>query len=215
MHPYCVYVFDSSTANEAALAVKEGHYQSIIDYHSTKHQHKQVPPPNMSGSQPHMHNQAIQPPPPQQMVGGPPMGAYHPPHPPHHHLSPPQSMVNMPPAPNMQQQQNLSPQKMRERESKLNRLGQLAQLTTQPPPNMAVSQQRPMPPQHQIPHQQQPPPSQQQQQPPPPPPHQQQIHIKSEPQQQPLDPLSSMAAMTECPTMDNYGHTVHHHPPPS
>lgn len=211
MHPYCIYVFDSSTANEAALAVKEGHYQSIIDYHSTKHQHKQPPPSVLPGPQPHMHPQSLPPSQPQHMMGGPPMPAGYPPNP-QHHMSGPQPLPGGPPATNMSQQQNLSPQKMRERESKLNRLGQLAQLTTQPPPNItSAPQQRPIPQQHQIPspHQtqnpQQPQPSQQQQIP----------LVKSEPSQQPLDPLSSMAAMTECPNMDNYGHTVHHHPPSS
>lgn len=203
MHPY-VYVFDSTTANEAALAVKEGHYVSIIDYHSVKHQHKQLPPPHVAAG-PQQMMQNVQPPPPPHMMGGPPP----PGHPPTHHMGNPQTMTGMPTPPNAQQQQ-LSSEKMREREFKLNRLGQLAQLTTQPSPNMAqVGQQRSMPQQHQAQnHQQQPPPNQ-------PPPQQQITLVKPDPQQQPMDPLSSMAAMTECPNMDNYGHTVHHHPPPS
>lgn len=144
MHRYYIYVFDSSTANEAANAVKEGHYNSIIQYHSNKHRPIQHP------------------------------------------------------------HENLSPQKMKERESKLNRLGQLAQLTTQPPApsqpqTSAQPQQTPLQPPPTSSQQQQPPPPQQQQQ-------QQQEHR--------LDPLSSMAAMaSECPSTDSYGHTIHHHPP--
>lgn len=167
MQPYYVYIFDSTTANEAAAAVREGHFDSILHYHASKHGPKSAPQPRPQGAPP-------------QMMAGPPIPSY-----------PPQAQQQ-------QQQQHLSPQKMRERESKLNRLGQLAQLTTQPQPNMAVSQQQQQPPPP-------PPPPTQQQQPQPPPPQ----------QQQPLDPLSSMAAMTECPNMDNYGHTVHHHPPPN
>lgn len=37
MQPY-IYVFDSATANEAADAVKSGQYESIIHFHSSKHQ---------------------------------------------------------------------------------------------------------------------------------------------------------------------------------
>lgn len=235
MHPHCIYVFDSSTANEAAIAVKEGQYNSIIQYHSNKHGPQ---PPHIQ----HPHQPHIQHPHQPHMMTRPPSYATAPP-PPHHHASPnhmqPQSqhplgagippppMVQQqpPPPPPMQQQPydpNLSPQKMKERESKLVRLGQLAQLTTQPqPPNMAPV---PPPTMHQMTNSQnsaqrtqQPPQSQAQQPPPPPtqqpPPHQQQQpHIKQE-QQQHLDPLSSMAAMSECPNMDSYGHTVHHHPP--
>lgn len=222
MHPYCIYVFDSNTANEAAMAVKEGTYETIIHYHSTKHSqtkqslHQTMIPQSMQQPIPQPHMQ----PHPQQHVS------------PHMMGGPPPSYPAVPPQMAQQQQPydpNLSPQKMKERESKLNRLGQLAQLTTQPPPpnlaqvppppptmhqmtNSNQTQQRSaqphqLPPQSQAPQQQQqPPPSQQQQQVQQPPPQQTQ-------QQQHLDPLSSMAAMSECPNMDSYGHTIHHHPP--
>lgn len=124
MYQPCTYIFDSQTANEAALAVRDGQCESIIHYHSTKHPQQQASPPQMQ-------------------------------------LAPTQACDT-----------NLSPQKMKQRESKLNRLGQLAQLTTQPPP---------------------PPPQQQQPQP-----------------QQDLDPLSSLAALSEFPNLDNY--TIHHRP---
>lgn len=41
MRPFCVYIFDSSTANEAALAVGEGQCGSIIQYHNLKHQERE------------------------------------------------------------------------------------------------------------------------------------------------------------------------------
>lgn len=41
MRPVCVYIFDSSTANEAALAVGEGQCGSIIQYHNLKHQKRE------------------------------------------------------------------------------------------------------------------------------------------------------------------------------
>ena len=118
MYQPCTYIFDSETANEAALAVRDGQCESIIHYHSSKHKQQQAPQIQLPSTQ--------------------------------------------------ACDANLSPQKMKQRESKLNRLGQLAQLTTQPPP---------------------------------PPP------------QQNLDPLSSLAALSEFPNLDNYnGHTIHHHP---
>lgn len=144
MHPY-IYVFDSYTANEAATAVKTGQCESIIQYHTNKHQQ----PPMMGDA-------AAAPPPPQQ------------------HAPPPGSM---------------SPQKMQERASKLNRLGQLA-LTIQPsqPPAPAITPQ------------QQPPPPASTSAPPPP-----------SQQSSQLDPIAQMTAMAEA-SIDNYGHTVHHHP---
>lgn len=200
MHPHCIYVFDSLTANEAAIAVKEGQYDSIIQYHSNKH--------NVT---PHMMNR------PPSFPPAPPMVPQQ---------QPPPPPMQQPPPPPMQQpypDPNLSPQKMKERESKLTRLGQLAQLT-QPPPHQLQPQPpqlqsqppqlQPQPPQSQA-QQSQPPPQSQQQQPPPPPTSQQQQPPPQQQQQQQrhLDPLSSMAAMSECPNMDSYPHTVHHHPP--
>lgn len=224
MHHYCIYVFDSSTANEAAVAVKEGSVESIIEYHSNKHQNKQHPPPPMPGNQPQIHPQTMLPQPGQQqpMMSGPPPPGYRP----SHHVSPPNHMHPGLPSNNQQPYD----QKMIDREVSLNRLSQLATLTT-PAPNMPLTNQsRSMQPQHQIPPQTQPPhnPQQSQQQPQPslppqqqsqrqPPPQQsQQLAMKSEPlQQQPLDPLSSMQAMTEHvhidhPNMDNNNFTIHH-----
>lgn len=56
MHHYCIYVFDSLTANEAASAIEKGQVESIIQYHSNKHHSMQrmtsgPPPPNMPHAQ--------------------------------------------------------------------------------------------------------------------------------------------------------------------
>lgn len=229
MHPYCVYVFDSITANEAAVAVKKGQYDSIIQYHSSKHQ-QQMPNEQPIHSHPQGPPQHLQSP---HIMGGPPPSSYPPQQPPHHHVSPPNAMTGgMPPsqqppntamAPQMPQQQpydtNLSPQKMKERESKLNRLTQLAAITS--PNNLAPA---PPPTMHQMTNsnqaQHQPSQLRPQQQPPQPtsisqtqPPQQQSTPPSQQSSQQHLDPLSSMAAMSECPNMDSYGHTIHHHPP--
>lgn len=221
MHPYCIYVFDSSTANEAAIAVKGGQYESIIQYHSIKHQHKK---PSL-----HLSQKEGAPPTPHMMGGQPPLLASQS----HHQGLPPPPVPTTvqlrPPSPMHQQQPydpNLSSEKMKERETKLERLGLLAQMTTQPPPptmhQMTSFNPQDLPPSQQqllqqIPHHQLALQSQHQQ------PfhqrqHQQQLsHIKQEHQEQQLqsqlDPLSSMAALSECPNMDSYGHTIHHHPP--
>lgn len=229
MHHYCVYVFDSSTANEAASAIEKGQVESIIQYHSNKHNHKQHPPPPMGGpqQQQQIHNQNMIQQTGQTMMSGPICG-----YPPSHHVSPPNNMQRIPgpppPASNMPHPQlydaNLSPQKMKEREGHLNKLGQLAQLTT-PAPNMPMTiQPRPMQAQHQpAPNQQHtsqqhdpqqqpgplPPQQQPQQQPPPQQPRQ--LALKSDPmQQQPIDPISSMEAMNQNVGSENF--TIHHHP---
>lgn len=224
MSHYYVYVFDSSTANEAASAIEKGQVESIIQYHSNKHNHKQHPSATMAGpQQQQINNQNIMQQTNHNMMVGP-ISNY----PPSHHVSPPNNMQRIsgppPPGSNMPHSQlydaNLSPQKMKEREGHLNKLGQLAQLTT-PAPNMPMTiQPRPIQAQHQAisnqqlasqqeQQQQGPLPAQQsqQQQPPPQP---RQLAIKTDPMQQPLDPISSMEAMNQNVISDNF--TIHHHP---
>lgn len=134
----------------------------------------------------------------------------------------PQNQQQQQPPPQIQSQQqlpyepNLSPQRMKERDAKLNRLGQLAQIA---PQNMQQPSQRLQPQQQtQVPPPQQPPMQQQtQQQPPPPPPQvsqqqtqQQQQHVIKQEHMDP-DPLRSMAAMTDI-EHPVFQPTIHHHP---
>lgn len=240
MQSQCIYVFDTATANAAALAVKEGRCSSINQYHMEKHQSMQPPvaphpgmvqqPPNQLSNVPQhpMNGQPTQTVYPSPNTNGP---SPYPPQQQHHVPSP----NHMQPGLTTPYEPNLSPQKMKDRESKLERLGLLAhQITPQhPPPTMTqmpvTNMAPPIQPQpamqstfsqdpnatqqpgsNQVPTiqpiaspaQQQPPPATQQQQ--------QQVQMKREPQQ--MDPLSSMEALSECPDLDSYGHTIHHKP---
>lgn len=156
----CIYVFDSVTANEAAAAVKGGHYSSIIQYHSDKqlgNKQNQQYGSSLASDQQYSTSYAVTRP-----------------------LSQP--------LPAMQQHQSqavlcpLDPDMMREREEKLNKLGKLAELTSQP----GHHQFGVAPPVQPAPRAAWPTPN--------------------------SDPLSSMEALSECPNLDGFGHTVHHMP---